>query len=110
AGRSPAGVPGAGWALNYASRMLPVECGLVTIITADGSSQVFRTPDDGITFTPQKGYHTQLRRNADLSYDFIDKAGNRHHFREAESAAQAKVERRLEYIEEPHKDRIVLSY
>src|SRR6185503_14919558 len=109
-GRDPVSVVGAGWAMNYTSVLVQGGCGLVTVTTADGSSQVFRTTDDGHTFTPQKGYHTRLVRNADLSYDFIDKAGQRHHFREPEDPARPEGSRRLEYVEEPHGDRIVLGY
>jgi hypothetical protein len=110
AGGSSEGVMGAGWAFNYASSLVVGDCGLVNVSTADGSSQVFRTIDGGNTFTPQKGYHTRLAKLADGSYDFVDKAGTRHHFREPEDPVQANGPRRLEYIEEPHGDRIVLTY
>jgi len=110
AGRSASGVLGAGWAFNYGSRLSESSCGLVNVITPDGSSQLFRTIDGGLTFKPQKGYHTRLVRNADLSYDFFDKADLRHHFREPADPTQPQGERRLEYLEEPHGDRIVLHY
>ena len=71
---------------------------------------MFRTTDDHHSYTPQKGYHTRLVRNGDLSYDFFDKSGNRHHFREPVDEDHVSPSRRLEYIEEPHGDRIVLSY
>jgi hypothetical protein len=110
AGVSSEGVMGAGWAFNYASNLTPGDCGLVNVSTADGSSQVFRTTDGGTTFTPQKGYHTRLVKLPDGSYDFVDKAGTRHHFREPEDPTDPNVPRRLEYIEEPHGDRIVPTY
>ena len=66
--------------------------------------------DDGQTFTPQKGYHSKLVRNGDRSFDFVDKAGNRHHFREPVDPAKPLGALRLEYMEEPHGDRLRVSY
>src|SRR5204863_578131 len=83
-GNSAQGALGAGWAWNYASSLGEAECGLVHVSTADGSSQVFRSTDNGQTFTPQPGYHTRLTKNPDGSYDFFDKSHTRHHFREPE--------------------------
>src|SRR5262249_26472437 len=104
------GVLGAGWAFNYESRLVETDCGLVSVVTPDGSSQLFRTIDGGLTFKPQKGYHTRLVRNADLTYDFFDKAGLRHRFRQLADPTRPLGERRLDYIEEPHGDRIALHY
>jgi RHS repeat-associated protein len=109
-GKSPVGLLGAGWGFNYASSLNFGECDLVNVTTADGSSQVFRTSDAGQTFQAQKGYHTRLVKNGDNSFDFFDKSGNRHHFREPEDPSHPHGDRRLEYVEEPHGDRIVLGY
>ena len=106
AGAERSGLLGAGWAFSYESRLFDTQCGVI-VQTADGSSQMFRSTDGGQTFVPQKGYHTRLRKNADVSYDFFDKAGNRHHF-EPPNALAPEGSRRLLYIEEPHGDRIVL--
>jgi RHS repeat-associated protein len=108
-GRSREGLMGAGWSFNYGSALHVSSCG-VTVVTADGSSQVFRPTNGGNPFIPQRGYHTRLVQNGDLSYDFFDKAGNRHHFREPEDATRPQDSRRLDYIQEPHGDRIVLTY
>lgn len=110
AGRSAAGLAGAGWRLNYESAVTPLpECGLVAVRTADGGTQAFvAAPGDAASYRPQRGYHTTLRRNPDGSFDFVDKAANRHHF--AERAAGTAASLRLAWIEEPHGDRIALAY
>jgi RHS repeat-associated protein len=109
AGQSPGGALGAGWSWTYAAQISLDSCGLVTLNTPE-SSQVFRTTDGGATFTPQLGYHGRLVRNADGSFDYTDKAGLKHHFGEPETAGQLTGPRRLEYIEEPHGDRVALAY
>ena len=105
-----AGDMGAGWSFNWAAAVVPTTCGLYVVSTADGSSQTFRSGDDGRTFTAQKGYHTKLVRNGDGSYDFTDKAGNRHHFRDLVDALSPEKGYRLEYVEEPHGDRARVAY
>ena len=106
AGSSSAGPLGGGWSLNYTSRLFTDGgCGLVTVVTADGSSQVFRSTDGLVSFTPQKGYHTRLERDGSV-YSFIDKAGNVHHFESPDADGRP----RLDFIEEPHGDRLVFSY
>jgi hypothetical protein len=100
---------GAGWSFNYESQLTPTSCGLWVVQTADGSSQSFRTTDEGQTFSPQKGYHTKLLRSGD-GWDFIDKSGTKHRFREPASSLDPGGSKRLEYIEEPHGDRIVPRY
>ena len=93
AGWSSQGPLGGGWSLNYASRLYEDgDCGLVTVVTADGSSQVFRSTDGLLSFTPQKGYHTRLEHDGTI-YRFIDKAGNVHRF---ESARRRTARARLE--------------
>ena len=109
AGADRSGLLGAGWAFSYESSLFVTECGVI-VQTADGSSQMFRSTDGGETFVPQKGYHTRLRRNGDESFDFFDKASNRHHFAEPSQPQAPEGNRRLQYIEEPHGDRIVLVY
>lgn len=109
AGRSAAGLAGAGWRLNYESALTPLpECGLALVRTADGGPQAFLAAADGSGFRPQRGYHTRLRRNADGSFDFFDKAAVQHHF--AGRAAGSAASLRLVWIEEPHGDRIALEY
>ncbi|HEY2944840.1 MAG TPA: DUF6531 domain-containing protein, partial [Vicinamibacteria bacterium] len=111
AGRSSAGVIGAGWAWAYASALHIADCAVV-VTTADGASQAFGSADGGNTFRAQKGYHTNLVKRADGSYDFFDKSHTRHHFKAPADPANPGRERdrRLEYIEEPHGDRIVFGY
>ena len=109
AGHDRSGLLGAGWAFSYESRLYVAECGVI-LQTADGSSQMFRSTDGGLTFVPQKGYHGRLVKNADLSYDFFDKAGNRYHFASPNQPLDPMGDRRLLYIEEPHGDRIELGY
>ncbi len=110
AAKGAAGDVGAGWSFNYASGVFPSSCGVYVVTTADGSSQSFRTPDGGQTFTPQKGYHTELVRNPDESFDFTDKSGTRHHFQDLVDPANPDSGRRLQYIEEPHGDQIRVLY
>jgi YD repeat-containing protein len=105
-GSSSAGPLGGGWALNYASGLFEDgECGLVTVVTPDGGSQVFQSDNGLLTFTPQKGYHTRLERDGSV-YNFIDKAGNVHHFESPDRNRRP----RLDFIEEPHGDRLVFTY
>jgi RHS repeat-associated protein len=106
AGWSSDGPLGGGWSLNYAGRLFEDgSCGLVTVVTPDGGSQVFQSDDGLVTFTPQKGYHTRLERDG-RTYRFIDKAGNVHHFESPDADGRP----RLDFIEEPHGDRLVFTY
>ncbi len=104
-GQDPEGLMGAGWAFNYEASLILSRCGLVVVKTADGSSQVFRSLDNGATYQPQPGYHTRLVHAADGSFDFYDKAGVRYRY---ESAVQTR--RRLLEVVEPHGDRLVFTY
>ena len=111
AGSGRKGVMGAGWVWNWETSLAPSrECGLVTVTTPDGSSQTFRTTDGGITFKAQKGYHTRLVKLGDGSFDFTDKAGTRYHFQAPLDPTKPDGDRRLEYVEEPHLDRLVPTY
>jgi YD repeat-containing protein len=104
--RSPLG---AGWSHSYDMQLAAVPaCGLWVVRTADGGSQAFRSEDDGRTFSPQRGYHTRLLRAEGGAFEFVDKAGNRHRFRETAWPGAPLL--RLEWIEEPHGDRIVPDY
>ena len=108
-GLALSGPTGVRWAMNYGSRLTPVEsCGLYVVTTADGSSQTFRSPDGGRTFVPQKGYHTALRHLPDGSFEFTDKSATRHRF--APPGAGPGKSRRLLFVEEPHGDRIEPRY
>jgi len=108
AARGMKGAAGAGWSFNYASRLIPDEdCGLYVVIASDGTSQVFR--GGGETLTPQRGYHTRLSRNSDGSFDFILKGGMKYHFG-GPDPLKPRAPRRLEYLEEPHGDRIEIQY
>jgi RHS repeat-associated protein len=111
AGRRPEGAMGAGWAWSYAAALHIGDCAVV-VTTADGSSQAFSSTSGGNPFKPQAGYHTTLVKNGDNSYDFFDKSHTRHHFKPPLDPAspQPERERRLEYLEEPHGDRLVFSY
>ncbi|HET9316804.1 MAG TPA: DUF6531 domain-containing protein, partial [Vicinamibacteria bacterium] len=105
AGRSGQGVLGAGWSWNFDSRVVEGACGLWTVITADGSSQTFRTTDGGETFAPQRGYHTKLEHRSDRLV-FTDKSGAEHFFSEQNDSGRW----RLDHVQEPHGDRLVPRY
>lgn len=108
AGPASRGTMGAGWSWSYERRLAALhECGLYAVQTADGGAQAFR-PDQSGRLVPQRGYHTSLLRNRDGSYDFFDKAGFRHHFANPEVPGSPRL--RLAYVEEPHGDRIALTY
>ena len=108
AGGSEAGLAGAGWRLNYESAVTPVPtCGLVLVRTADGGTQAF-VGSGGSDLRPERAHHTRLSGRSDGSYDFVDKAAIRHHF--AGRARGTAASLRLAWIEEPHGDRIVLTY
>ncbi len=109
AGRETEGLLGAGWSFNYESYVLAASCAVV-VRTADGGSQVF-TPLGGDQYRPQKGYHTKLVKNAgDGSFDFTDKAGVVHHFREPQDPAKPFGPRRLDWIRDPHSDELRFRY
>lgn len=103
-GQDSEGLMGAGWAFNYEAGLVVSSCGLVIVKTADGSSQVFRVDAAG-KYEAQPGYHTELEKAPDGSFDFWDKAHVRHHF---EGGLASR--RRLLEIEEPHGDRLVFTY
>ena len=106
AGWSSAGPLGGGWSFGYAAGLfLDGECGLASVVTADGTSQVFSSTDGLQTFTPQKGYHAKLSRSG-TAFVFTDKAGNEHHYESPDSDGRP----RLDFIAEPHGDRLVFSY
>ena len=106
AGWSSAGPLGGGWSLNYgAGLFLDGGCGLATVVTADGSSQVFQSDNGLMSFTPQKGYHTRLTRSG-TAFVFTDKAGNQHHYESPDADGRP----RLDFIQEPHGDRLVFTY
>jgi YD repeat-containing protein len=105
-GWSSEGPLGGGWSLNYAARLFADgECGIATVGTPDGGGQVFQSDDGLLSFRPQKGYHTRLERSGSV-YRFIDKAGNVHHFETPDADGRP----RLDFIEEPHGDRLVFTY
>lgn len=107
AGSSGRGLAGAGWHLSYESALVEIpQCGLALVTTADGSTQGF-VESEG-RFRPQRGHHTRLRRLDDGSFEFEDKAAVRYRF--AGRVRERPWARRLERIEEPHGDAIVLEY
>jgi len=108
--RGEDGRAGAGWGFNYDAAVSPMSCGLYNVSTADGGGQVFRTSDGGFTFTPQRGYHGALKRLVDKSYEYVDKAGVKHYFREPVDPMLPEGARRLDRSVEPHGDRIELAY
>jgi RHS repeat-associated protein len=110
AARGEDGRVGAGWGWNYDAAVSPMSCGLYNVSTADGGGQVFRSSDGGQTFTPQKGHHGKLKRLPDTGYEYVDKAGVKHYFREPVDPAQPEGARRLERVVEPHGDRIEVAY
>ena len=102
AGRSAEG----GWSWNFEARIVEGSCGLWTVITADGSSQTFSSTDQGQTFIRQPGYHTKLERRSGDLLVFTDKSGTEHAFSERQDSGRW----RLEYIKEPHGDRLIPRY
>ncbi len=108
-GTGAEGSMGAGWAFNYEASLTVSECTLVVVKTPDGSSQVFRRTAAG-EYEPQPGYHTTLIGNDDGSFDFFDKAHVRYRFAAAPVDGGALGPRPLLYVEEPHGDRLVLTY
>jgi RHS repeat-associated protein len=109
AGRGSTGEMGENWSWTYASQVTPSSCGLVNVSTIDGG--VTFSTVDGQTFTPQDGSHSRLVRDAASGgYRFLDKAGNAHYFQEKTDPGRANSPYRLNYIEEPHGDRLVMKY
>jgi RHS repeat-associated protein len=98
-----------GWTWSYDS-VISYSDNIYNVITADGSSQRFTTPDDGQTFVPQKGYHSKLARGGDGELVFTDKAANKHSFLAASSDTWDTGPWRLDAIEEPHGDRLEMRY
>jgi RHS repeat-associated protein len=110
AARGEDGTIGAGWGWNYSAAVSPTSCGLYNVSTADGGGQVFRSTDGGNSFAPQKGYHGKLNRLPDSGFEYIDKAGVKHYFREPLDPTQPEGARRLDRIVEPHGDRVEVAY
>ena len=114
AARNEDGVMGAGWSWNFASAVTPSGepgCAVYNVATPDGSSQTFHSPDDGETFTRAKGYHTDLTRDADTGeYVFTSKAGVRYHYTEPVDPQEPDGPYRLDWIEDPHEDRVEVLY
>jgi RHS repeat-associated protein len=109
-GANREGLLGAGWGFSYESQARVTSCQTVVVQTADGSNQMFQEAPQGGGYIPQKGYHGRLVRNADASFDYVDKAGVRHHFEKPDATLQPRGTYRLRYMEEPHGDRIVANY
>ena len=109
-GVSDEGVLGAGWNLNYFSTLVITDC-FWTIRGGDGSGQRFTQVGD--EFIPQKGYHTELRRNPDGSFDFFTKGRVRFHYVDIELFEGDPLfdgKPTLDFIEDPNGNRIQLSY
>jgi RHS repeat-associated protein len=104
AGISRDDVMGAGWSFQYSSELTIDNVCPVAVVGAVNGTQVFQQDQTG-AYVPQKGYHTRLRANSDGTYDFFDKANHRHRF-----ASPRQGRYRLEYIEEPHGDRLKVDY
>ena len=81
-------------------------CGLATVVTPDGGGQVFQSSDGLVTFTPQKGYHTRLDRDGTTS----TASPTRPATSTTSSPPAAGRRPRLDFIEEPHGDRLVFTY
>lgn len=104
------GLLGAGWSFSYEASAYAMSCGKVAVETPDGGKQLFTELPDG-SYRPQRGYHGRLVRDTSAAaFDYFDKAGNRHHFTADGGSAGPSMVHRLRYIEEPHGDRIVLTY
>jgi RHS repeat-associated protein len=106
-------VLGPGWSWNWAMTVTEnYECRTVAVQGMDGQVQVFQADEQWTTFKPQKGYHGKLVAIGVEVYEFTDKAGVRHRFVDQSKRKSRKCEPRfrLEYIEEPHGDRLVPTY
>ena len=85
----PRGPDGRGLGFNYGSLLHSVDCGLVTVVHR--RRQQPGLPRRPTAATPSSRRRATTRgwfRTADGSYDFFDKAGDRHHFREPEDPTQ----------------------
>ena len=111
AGHIPSGMVGANWNFNYASKLIRSSC-VTRVVGGDGSGQTF-TPTAAGGFRPQKGYHTELRRNADESFDFFTKGRIRYHYFLDPQKFDVKLfaERiPLEFIEDPNGNKLRMVY
>ena len=111
AGVIPSGIVGANWSFNYASNLIRSNC-VTRVVGGDGSGQTF-TPTAAGGFRPQKGYHTELRRNADESFDFFTKGRIRYHYFLDPKKFDVKLfaERiPLAFIEEPNENKLRMFY
>ena len=88
-GGSVPGPLGVGWNHNYISRILPNRCGVYTVIGGACNGIRFteepvdpNDPDSQRVFVPTRGYHGQLVRNEDDSFDFFPKDGTRYRYRD----------------------------
>ncbi|MBP7588381.1 MAG: RHS repeat protein [Thermoanaerobaculia bacterium] len=73
------GALGLGWSMNWGSKVLVTPCGEAIVVGGEGSGMRF--VDDGAGgLRPLKGYHGSLVANADYSFDFFTKSGNRYHY------------------------------
>ena len=105
-----AGVMGAGWSMNYFSTLVVSNCAW-TVVGGDGSGQRFTEVGD--EFIPQNGYHTELIRNADGSFDFYTKGRIRYHYIDIELFEGDKMfggRPTLEFIEDTNGNRLELVY
>ena len=122
AGSSDDGPLGAGWTLNYFSTLVvsfdssgtlgsPGSPCFWTIVGGDGSGQRF--VKEGNVFKPQKGYHTELRQNADGTFDFFTKGRVRFHYVDIllfEGDILFSGRPTLDFIEDPNGNRIQIFY
>jgi RHS repeat-associated protein len=113
---------GAGWNWNFGATLVEDRtCKCVSVQTATGS-QVFKTTD-WRTFTRPKGHHTDLKANFTWPngyvqvYEFKDKSGTIYRFVDISGNLPAQSDPancgpifRLDYIQEPHGDRLQFEY
>jgi RHS repeat-associated protein len=99
-------VMGAGWSWGYGMslhRNLEA-CDMVVLSTRD-STQIFRPGPSG--YVAQKGYHGRLVKLDEATFDYFDKSNVQYRFVRPTFDPEAY---RLEWIREPHGDRLVLNY
>jgi YD repeat-containing protein len=109
-GSTDGGVLGAGWNLNYLSRLIISDCSWM-IVGGDGGGQRFTQV--GNEFVPQKGYHTRLQKNDDGSYDFFTKGGIHYHYGDAARVEGDSIfadRPNLDFIEDTNGNRLVMRY
>jgi RHS repeat-associated protein len=105
---------GYGWRHNYQVTLLRSGTKLV-VRGGDGEGETFTDPPVGVETRANDPHQGRIIKNTDGSYDFYTKARIRYHFPGAFESGQANFfdygyMGNLDYIEEPHGNRLDLFY